>query len=207
MPTGAYRAIVLASTLLIAACAAPTSVTSSYTDDAYGKSSFRNFLVIGVAGNYNSRAQFERQVASGLRAEGATASTYYSIVEGNEPISREAVLTTVKSGGFDAVLVTRVVAQQTNIDVEAGSTDTKASTKGGGPINFFRYDYEEISEPESINLTTTVVLASELFSAADEKMIWAIEVANSDASNAGILIDNVAATIVGRLAKDRLIGR
>lgn len=207
MPTGAYRAIALASTLLLAACAAPTSVTSTYTDDAYAKSSFRNFLVIGVAGNYNSRAQFERQVASGLREEGATASTYYSIVEGNEPISREAVLTTVKSGGFDAVLVTRVVAQQTNIDVEGGSTDTKASTRGGGPINFFRYDYEEISEPESINLTTTVVLASELFSAADEKMIWSIEVENSDASNAGILIDNVAATIVGRLAKDRLIGR
>jgi len=169
--------------------------------------SFRNILVIGVAGDYNSRAQFERTVASGLRAEGASASTYYSVVQGNDPISRDAVLAAVRSGGFDAVLVTRVVDQQTNIDVEQGSSDTKASTVGGRPINFFRYDYEELNEQKNISFKTAVVLLSEFFSASDEKMIWSIEVSNKDAGNAGELIDQVAASIVGRLAKDRLIGR
>jgi len=208
MPIGTFRATVLASVLvLLAGCATSTKVASTYTDDAYTDVSFKNFLVIGVAGDYNSRAQFERTVVSGLRSEGASASAYYTVVKGNDPISRKAVVAAAQSGNFDAVLVTRVVGQQTNVDVESGSAGAKASTVGGRPINFLRYDYEELNEPESISFTTTVVLSSELFSSADEKMIWAVEVSNSDAPNAGVLIDDTAASIVSRLAKDRMIAR
>ena len=135
--------------------------------------SFNKILVIGVAGNYNSRAQFERAVASRIRAAGATASAFYSVVPGNDPISREVVLAAVRSGDFDAVLLTRIVGQQENVKVESGTTETKASTVGGRPINFFRYDYEELNEPKSISITTTVTLSSELFSAADEAECFA----------------------------------
>ncbi len=208
MPTGPFRAIMLASmSILLAACAASTRVAKTYSDNAYANSSFSNFLVIGVAGNYNSRAQFERTVVSGLRAEGASASAYYSIVQGNEPISRDAVLEAVQSGSFDAVLVTRVIDQQTDVEVKSGSAGAKATTIGGRPINFFRYNYEELNEPQSINFNTTVVLGTELFSSADEKMIWAIESSSTDAAVIGVLIDNVAASIVSRLRRDGLIGR
>ncbi len=208
MPTGAFRVIMLASfSILLAACAASTRVAKTYSDNAYANSSFSNFLVIGVAGNYNARAQFERAVVSGLRAEGASASTYYSVVQGNEPISRDAVLGAVQSGSFDAVLVTRVIGQQTDVHVKSGSAGVKATTIAGSPVNFFRYNYEELNEPRSISLNTTVVLATELFSSADEKMIWAIESSSTDDAVIGVLIDNVAASIVSRLRRDGLIGR
>jgi hypothetical protein len=208
MPTGPFRAIMLASmSILLAACAASTRVAKTYSDDAYANSSFNNFLVIGVAGNYNSRAQFERTVVSGLRAEGASASAYYSVVQGNEPISRDAVLGAVQSGNFDAVLVTRVISQQTDVDVKSGSAGAKATTIGGSPINFFRYNYEELNEPQSINFNTTVVLETELFSSADEKMIWAIQLSSTDAAGVGVLIDNTATSIVSRLRRDGLISR
>ncbi len=207
MPTGPFRAIMLASmSILLAACAASTRVAKTYSDDAYANSSFSNFLVIGVAGNYSSRAQFERTVVSGLRAEGASASAYYSVVQGNEPISRDAVLGAVQSGSFDAVLVTRVIGQQTEVDVKSGSAAAKATTIGGRPINFFRYNYEELNEPQSINFNTTVVLETELFSSADEKMIWAIQLSSTDAAGVGVLIDNTATSIVSRLRRDGLIG-
>ncbi len=207
MPTGPFRAIMLASmSILLAACAASTRVAKTYSDDAYANSSFSNFLVIGVAGNYSSRAQFERTVVSGLRAEGASASAYYSVVQGNEPISRDAVLGAVQSGSFDAVLVTRVIDQQTDVEVKSGSAGAKATTKGGRPINFFRYNYEELNEPQSINFNTTVVLETELFSSADEKMIWAIQLSSTDAAGVGVLIDNTATSIVSRLRRDGLIG-
>jgi len=193
--------------VLLAGCATPTRVSSTFSDDDYEVSAFENILVIGVAGNYNSRAQFERTLASGIRAEGASASAYYTVVPGNDPISREAVLQAVSAGDFDAVLLTRIVNQEDNIEEESGSTGARASTIGGRPINFFRYDYEELNEPSTINLTTTVTLSSELFSAAEEKMIWAIEVSNSDASNTGTLIDETTASIVARLRGDGFVGR
>jgi len=208
MPTGVFRAIMLAIfSILLAACAASTRVAKTYSDDAYANLSFSNFLVIGVAGNYNSRAQFERTVASGLRAEGASASAYYSVVQGNEPISRDAVLGAVQAGNFDAVLVTRVLDRQTDVDVKSGSAGAKATTIGGSAINFFRYNYEELNEPQSISLNTTVVLTTELFSSADEKMIWAIESSSTDDAVVAVLIDNVAASIVSSLRRDGLIGR
>ena len=208
MPTAPFRAIMLASmSILLAACAASTRVAKTYSDDAYANSSFSNFLVIGVAGNYSSRAQFERTVVSGLRAEGASASPYYSIVQGNEPISRDAVLGAVQSGSFDAVLVTRVLGQQTDVHVQSGSAATKASTIGGSAINFFRYDYEELNEPVRISFNTTVVLGTELFSSADEKMIWAIESSSTYAASVGVLIDDTATSIVSRLRRDGLISR
>jgi hypothetical protein len=208
MPSGIIRSITLTSiAVLLAGCATTAKVVNTYSDEDHADSSFGNILVIGVAGNYNSRAQFERTLASGIRAEGASASAYYTVVPGNDPINREAVLQAVSSGGFDAVLLTRIVDQEDNIEEEGGSPVATASTIGGRPINFFRYDYEELNEPKSINLTTTVTLSSELFSAAEEKMIWAIEVSNSDASNAGTLIDETAASIVARLRGDGFIGR
>ena len=208
MPTGPFRAIMLALlSILLAACAASIRVAKTYSDEAYANSSFSNFLVIGVAGNYNSRAQFERTVVSGLRAEGTSASPYYSIVQGNEPISRDAVLAAVQSGSFDAVLVTRVLGQQTDVDVQSGSAETKASTIGGSPINFFRYDYEELNEPVRISFNTTVVLGTELFSSSDEKMIWAIESSSTNAASVGVLIDDTATSIVSRLRRDGLISR
>lgn len=208
MPSGPFRAAMLFSIfILLAACAASTLVTRTYSDDTYAESSFGNFLVIAVAGDYNSRAQFERTVVAGIRANGASASAYYSVVKGNKPISSEAVVAAVKSGNFDAVLVTRIIGQEMNVDVKRGSTDTQASTIGGGALNFFRYNYEELNEPELVNFNTTVVLGTELFASADETMIWAIESSSSSEAVVGVLIENIASAIVARLHKDGFIGK
>lgn len=207
MPNGATRLILFAILTTLGACASGPSAKQTYFDDEFADVTYGNFLVIGVAGTYNSRAQFERKVASTLRSEGVSATPYHTVAAGNEPISREAVLAVVKANGYDAVLVTRVLAQDADISMEGGSASTKASTVGGGPINFFRYNYEELNEPGSLNIAMTVTLASELFSAAEEKMIWSIETSNSDASNVGVLIDATAERIVAKLASDGLVSR
>ncbi len=199
--------VFIAGAFLVAGCSASTRVAKTFEDPEYVDASFGNFLVIGVAGDYDARAQLERTVVSRLRMQGASASAYYSIVRGNKPLARDVVIDVIQEHGFDAVLVTRVVSQQTDISVTSGSAETKASTIGGRPINFFRYDYDELNEPDSINVTTTVVLGTELFSAVDEKMIWAIESTSPGTDHVGQLIDDTADTIIERLARDRLIRR
>ena len=190
----------------LAACASAPSTRTSYVDPDYGGSGFENFLVIGVAGSYNSRAQFEREVVSGIRSAGADATAYYNLA-GNAPISRDAVLDAVRQNQFDAVVVTRVKGQEGEIDVEEGATGTKATTIGGRPINFFRYDYEDLNEPDSLSFTMSVVLTTELFAADDERMIQSFDTTSSGAENIGILIDGTAQAIVRRLANDDRIGR
>ncbi len=199
--------VIIAGAFLVAGCSASTRVVKTFEDPEYANASFSNYLVIGVAGDYDARAQFERTVASRIRKQGASARAYYSIVQGNEPLARDVVIDVIQEHGFDAVLVTRVVSQQADISVTSGTAETKASTIGGSPINFFRYDYEELNEPDSINLRTTVVLGTELFSAADEKMIWAIESTIPGVDHVGQLIGKKADIIIERLGRDRLIRR
>lgn len=207
MPSRLIRSITHAAIFTtLAACASSTQVAKTYSDETYENSSFSNFLVIGVAGNYDSRAQFERRVVAGLKSAGVAASTYYSLVPGNKPISRDAVLAAVHSGNFDAVLLTRVLDQRTDVNVKRGSTELKSSTIGGNPVNFFRYDYEELNEPENISFSSSVVLGTELFSAADERMIWAIKSSSTKNASVGTLIDDTAASIVSRLRRDGYIG-
>lgn len=205
---GQYRLVSVATAaalLLFAACSATTKVTKTFEDPAFDSVSFDNFLVIGVAGDYDGRAQFERTLVSRLRSQGASASAYYSIVGGNEPLSRDAVLGVVQENGFDAVLVTRVISQQSDVSVASGSSEVSATTVGGRPINFFRYDYDVINEPDAISITRTVVLGTELFSAADEKLVWSIESTSPARDNIGQLIDDTADTIAARLTRDHLI--
>ena len=50
-------------------------------------------------------------------------------------------------------------------------------------------------------------MAHILYSAADEKRIWAIETTISAEENVSLLIDDAVAQIVGQLRKDHMISR
>lgn len=180
----------------------------TFDDPTYTDSSYGDVLVIGVAGDYDNRAAFERAMASRIRAAGADAAAYYTVVGGNQPITRDVVSNVVRTRGFDAVLLTRVISQEADVSVESGSSETKVSRKEADrAIDLFRYDYDELSEPDTFNISRTVILSAEMFDAADERRMWAIESTISDKENIGQVIESAADTIVGQLKKDNMIGR
>jgi hypothetical protein len=191
---------------LLTGCATPSS-TNSGAGQETESGPFSNFLVIGVAGSYASRAQFERSVVSGLRAEGSSASPYHVVVGGNKPISRESVQAAIQSGGFDAVVVTRALDTDTDVGARSAVTGAKATRKDGGVLNMFRYDYEEMNEPLAIQVDTRVTFATELYDAATEELVWSNESESRKFDNAGLLIDDTAATVVRLLERNDFIGQ
>lgn len=196
----------LAAILFAAGCTSSgTTQSQNYPDR--DNASFSNFLVIGIAGNYDSRAQFERTVVSGLRFRGSSASAYYVVAGGNKPITREAVKNAIDSGGFDAVVVTRVLDRDEDVSVKDTVTGTKATTKGGSLVNLFRYDYEDMDEPMSLDIKSQATFSVELYSAASEEMVWSFELVSSRSDNVGKIVDETAATVVNRLERDDLIAR
>jgi len=64
-----------------------------------------------------------------------------------------------------------------------------------------------LNNPSTINIARTVVLSTELYSAADEKRIWAIETTVTGKENVPLLIDDVVARIAGQLRKDKMVRR
>jgi hypothetical protein len=198
-------ALVLA--ILVSACASSPAVVKTLHEPAYRDAIFRNYLVIAVTENYDVRAQFERQLVSAIRTNGAAATAYYTVVGNKPPVTRESIATAIREGGFDAVLLTRVKGLENKVEVHGAAPETKTTRRSGTAFDLFRYDYEELNDPDSVQIETTIVLVSELYAAADEKKVWAIESSVSSSEGAGVLIDTEVETIIRQLQKDKLLGR
>lgn len=180
---------------------------TSTTDIDSADVSFSNILVAAIADDYTNRAQYERTVVSGLRRSGVSATAYYEAVGGNKPISRETIRELIAKDGYDAVLLTRVLDARSNVKVQQGSTAAKVTRRNDRPIDFFRYDYEELDEPDDYKFNAAATLLTDLYSAADEKKVWTLEISNKGTDNVGALIDSSAAKVVKRLESDNLISK
>lgn len=207
IPRAFSNVAILTLCLAMVACATPTRTVLTTDASGHAGSTFSNFLVIGVANDYEGRAMFERKLVSALRRTGADATAHHVAAGGNKPIDREGVEELVAANGFDAVLISRVLNRESDAVLRSGSTGGKAIRKDGRPINLFRYEYEELNEPMILDIDLSVTLATELFETADKAMIWGIESTISDKDMIEDLIDEAVDTIVRRLKGDRLIGQ
>lgn len=199
------KVLVLMAVSAVATGCATTSTTSA--SPGLAKESYSNILVIGVAGDYNNRSYFERKVVSGIKAKGNSASAFHVVAGGNKPVTREVVKEAIETGGFDAVVVTRVLDTATDLDVKSTVTDTKVTRKDGGVLDLFRYDYEDFDEPMAIEFNTEVTFATELYDATSEQLVWSAESTGRRSDNIGVLIDETAATVVNQLERNNFIGQ
>jgi len=203
--TTLFRKVLLSLTV-VALSAGGCTATSTQSDLSMKDASFSNFLVIGVAGDYTNRAYFERSVVSGIRAKGSSASAFHVVAGGNNPVTREAVKEAIVSAGFDAVVITRVLDTDTDVDASNTVAGAKATHKDGSILNLFRYDYEELNEPLAVELNTRITFSTELYDANSEQLVWSVESTGSRQANIGILIDETAATVVKQLDRNKFIG-
>ena len=161
---------------------------------------FSNLLVIGVAGSLDSRAQFERVVVSGLRAEGVDARRY-SLVVGTALPTRDDVLAAINEHGFDAVVVTRVLDTDSIVEKRSAAPGAKVSRKDSGFMKLFRYDYEELDEPAELTINANVSFVTELYNSASEELVWSAESKAPKSDNVAALIDDSAKLVVRQLRR------
>lgn len=192
--------LVLAVVTAIAGCATSTGTTRE-------NQQFSNLLVMGVAGSWDSRAQFERAVVSGLRAEGISARSYNVLVPGGKAPTRDDVLALVDEHGFDAVVVTRLLDAERDVEMHSGVTGAKIRRKESGFLKLFRYDYEELGDPIEITVNTEVDFVTELYSAATEGVVWTAHTQPQESDNVALLIDNSAKLVVQELRRSGKLGR
>lgn len=168
---------------------------------------FGNILVLGIADDYESRARYERLVASKLRQQGVSATAYHEAVGGKGNVSREKATELIADRGFDAVLVTQVRNSKASVEVSQDSADTKVTRKDGRAVDFFRYDYEELTEPGEMSLLAEATLDIDLHRALDDEIVWSHSWSSKSAENVGVLVDEASADVVRRLDRANLLGR
>ena len=190
-------AAIATSVLLLTSCAAPSNIIRTLRDPSVGQVHFSNVLVISVAGDFASRAQFESEIAAEFSADDAAATAYYTVVGRNPQVSRNAIHNAIRARSFDAVLFVRLKGQD--------DPDAVNNRPTGSAFNLFLYDYPEFNAASGFKRGSTATFVSELYVAASEQKIWAIESLLFEHDSADQVIESQVKTIAGQLREDRLI--
>ena len=183
--------------LLLASCSSPSTIIRTFSDPSVGQVRFDNVLIISVAGDFASRAQFERGIAAVFSGDDSAATAYYTVVGRNPQVSRNAIYNAVRARSFDAVLFVRLKGQ----DIPGAV----ANRPTGSAFNLFLYDYVEFNAASGFKRESTATFVSELYVADSEKKIWAIESLMFEHDSAEQLIESQVKAIAEQLRKDRLI--
>ncbi len=190
----------------VAACSSSSvRIDRTFEDPGYVDNVYSNVLVIAVAADYNARARFERAMATALSSQSTNAVPYFDVAGGDQEITREKILAAIEAHGYDGVVVTQLGSQQSEVSVKAGTKKTKVVRRDERAVDFFRYDYETLNEPNEINVAMQVILVTDFFEAGEAKRIWSAESTVSDKDNVSYLIDDTAAMIAAKLNKDGLV--
>lgn len=160
---------------------------------------FSNVLVVSVAGDHPSRAQFEQEVVAAISGDDTLATPYYAVVGRNPQLTRSVLNNVVRARVFDAVLLARLQGQD--------QPDLVPNRPTGRQFDLYLYDYKELNIPASIEINSTVSFVAEIYDTRAEKKVWAIESLIFESESVASAISEQAAVIASEMLKDGLVRR
>ena len=174
---------------------------------------YKNILIIALFEEFDSRRRLEAEIVKKLISLGTEATASTTMMNTKTPMSRETYLAMLDKNDFDAALITHVV----DIDSEVALKDSASpeATYKVRPTYYFNvWDVRltEYVEPQSIEVTSSLRLATELYSVLSKDAVWAIEskskivTVSEPGANYMIFVDEAEA-MVKRMRKDELIAR
>jgi len=200
----AFLSAAAIAVLALSACGPSSRTISTFDGPVYAGPEFNNVLVLAIADSYNNRAIFERTLVSEITSSGTSATAHYTLTKMDDPIDRPAIEKIVQKGEFDAILITRVLDSNFVSQEKTGSAATKVTLKDSA---LFRYDYEDLNEPATLELGVNAVISSELFAVASGAKVWAIQSDISDETSIDIAVVDAAKIVAQRLRRDGLVTR
>ncbi|TDJ37767.1 MAG: hypothetical protein E2O53_01215 [Gammaproteobacteria bacterium] len=165
--------------------------------DIEGAAPFGNILVISVAGDLPTRAQFEQAVAAAISGDGALATPYFTVVGRHPQLTRNILSNVIRAREFDAVILTRMQGQD--------RADLVANRPTGGLFDWYGYDYEELNIPTSIKAGSTISFVVEVYDTRAEKKVWAIQSLIFNSETVASAVSEQAVAISAEILKDGLV--
>ena len=160
---------------------------------------FSNILVVSVAGDHPSRAQFEQEVAETISSDKTIATPFYAVVGRNPQVTRDILNNVVRARVFDAIVLTRLQGQD--------RADLVANRPAGRQFDIYLYDYAELNFPATIKVGSTVSFVVEVYDTRAEKKVWAIDSLIFESRNVESVVSQQAITISAEIIKDGVVRR
>jgi hypothetical protein len=154
-----------------AACAT-TSVKAVWKDEAY-QSQPKRVLVITMFKNETTRRMVEDEFRNHLKYRGIDAVPGYEVFPENELPTKETVVGQVKSGGFDSLLLIRLIDTRTEQRTVTTGPTTYAPAHYGMPMTgYYNQGYQSFYSSTYQVEDRYATVQSNFYDAAKEKLVW-----------------------------------
>ena len=205
------RRIALATIALVAALAAAcTGPTAQTQVDRVARAKelpnapYKRILIVGTAARASLAREFEEVLAKELGNDHTYAFGYHRAAS-RADVKEDVVRSLAELQNADAILVVTSRLVNAEREVTRERTDVQAKVKGGGLVDFFRYDYKEYTAPPAADYRVNVQVHSDMFDVASDRRIYTVESRTEFAQTSSEIIIGEARELAKRLRKDKLV--
>ena len=199
------RTILLLFVVGFAACAT-TEVKTVWKDEAYQVQPKR-VLVIALFKKPSVRRMVEDGLRNSLKHRGTDAATGYEVFSGNVIPSKEMVVEQVKAGGFDAVLLTRLIDTRTETRTLSSSQPSNfATARFAAPMSgYYSQSSAAMSSSSYAVDDKFAIVETNLYDAATEKLVWTAASDTWMGAEDQKLVKQFVALITDSLLKQKIV--
>jgi len=134
----------------------------------------------------------------------------------SEQLEEDELRAAIAAGGFDGVLVTRLLSVDKEQEYTPASTydnpRTRYYTTGGGGglygygfYGFYGTTYAQVHEPGYFETSTTIRLETNLYSVATDALVWTGQSETVDPASIPDARESMTAAVAKKLKEERLI--
>ena len=197
----------------LAACSIGSRITTTQDVSESADTPYQNILVIALFSQFDTRKRLEKEVVRELSDRGTDAVASTSLMTTKTPVTRQTFLAMVEELDSDAVLVTHLVDVKSKVAMkEMSSPEATYNVRPTYYFNVWNVELTEYVEPKGIEVRSSLVLATQLYSVAAKDVVWAIEskskiVQEATAGRNSMIIVDEAEAIAKHLSSDGLIAQ
>jgi len=196
--------------ILMGACASGSSITTVQELSTSADAPYENVLVVSLFESFDMRRYLETEIVRELRELGVQAIASTSKMDSRTPVTRQTFAAMVDELGSDAVLVTQLVNLETRGKMQDMNPQSTYNIRPTYYFNVWSVELTEYVEPQQMELTHTLALATNMHSVRDKAPVWAIEsrsriVQDHDHRQDYSVFVDEAEAIAAQLSRDGLI--
>ncbi|MDJ0788040.1 MAG: hypothetical protein QNK05_14620 [Myxococcota bacterium] len=192
----------LALALVAAGCGPTTRLGAVWSASEPAPTPFTNVLVVGIGTESASRRLFEDRFSAALLARGTRAESSWRHLPSESILSEAELGGQVRAGGYDAVVVTRLLAVDNEQRVVPPRTGVSVGVGSGGYYGHYGTSWGINYSPGYVSNTTTVRLETKIFETRGNGLVWTAESDTFQPADTESAVQSVTQTLVKRLAQD-----
>ena len=198
------RWIGAATVLAVVACGPQMSIKSTWKDPAIGATQYKKVLVVGLSSKETVRRTFENEFSVVLTQHGVTAAPSSTTVPPGAEKDQEQMKQVLQAGGYDAVMVTRLVDRTKETTYVPGTSYTPAPYYGGF-YSYYYTAYPMVYDPGYLVESIIIQIETNVYDLNTGKLVWSgiSEVVDPETSTEEIR--HFSHMVGDRMAKEGLI--